>query len=146
MEEQRIRRGEVWYYSPPAGEPGTDYGHIQRGERPVIIVSNDLCNKYSSVVLAVTCTRQPKKNLPTHVLFTIDGEYNTALVEQPTPIQAKYLKNRKYVLDTYLMDQVDEALKIAYGLKPVPGRENREEDVCQQENFQVIKKNSSPIS
>lgn len=142
MEEQKIRRGQVWYYNPPREGEAADRGHIQKGPRPVIIVSNDLCNKYSSVVLAVSCTSQPKKNLPTHVLFTIDGEFNTALVEQPTPIQTRYLSNLKYVLDDYLMEQVDEALMIAYGLKPVPGRERKEDDIWQQETFQVIKKNS----
>lgn len=117
--EQQITRGEVWYYKP---QQTVNQKYMQGGERPVIIVSNDACNKYSPVILAAPCTSQPKKNLPTHVLFTIDGVYNTALVEQSGPILVSELVNKKYVLDDYLMNQVDEALAIAYGLKPAPGK------------------------
>lgn len=135
-----LRRGQVWYYNPPAEESALDMGHIQKGPRNVIIVSNEMCNRYSPVILAVTCTTQPKKNLPTHVIFTIDGDFNTALVEQPRPIQVKHLENMKYVLDDYIMNQVDEALLIAYGLKPIPGRGQREEEQWQQETFQATRR------
>lgn len=118
VEKQVIRpkRGEVWYHRPSY----TTGGRIQQGPRPVIIVSNDKCNEYSPVLLAVPCTTKPKKNLPTHVLFTIDGEFNTALVEQSGPILLADLENKKYGLDTYLMDQVDQAIKVAYGLTNTP--------------------------
>ena len=62
----RPQRGEVWYYKP--SYKGSDKGHIQSGARPVVIVSNNLCNDNSSVLLAVPCTTKPKKNLPTHTL------------------------------------------------------------------------------
>lgn len=116
MEKPEIRRGEIWFHKTNRSTSG----NIQSGSRPVIIVSNDLANKHSPVLLAVPLTTRPKKNLPTHVLFTIDGEFNTALVEQAGPISAEDLVNKKYILEKYIMDQVDEALAIAYGLKDKP--------------------------
>lgn len=119
------KRGEVWYYKPTY--ESNERGHIQTGERPVIIVSNNLCNDNSSVILSIPCTTRPKKNLPTHVLFTIDNEFNIALAEQAGPILAKDLVNRKYILDDYLMEQVDAALNVAYGLVPVYSRWEKED-------------------
>ena len=47
-------------------------GSIQRGIRPVIIIQNDIGNKYSSTVIVATVTSQMKKcNQPTHVLDVI---------------------------------------------------------------------------
>lgn len=116
MDRPEIKRGEIWYHRTVK----SPVGNIQAGSRPVIIVSNDLCNKHSPVLLAVPLTTKPKKNLPTHVLFTIDGEFNTALVEQAGPILLSDLVNKKYILEKYIMDQVDEAIAIAYGLKDKP--------------------------
>ena len=111
-----INRGEVWFHNPKTSQGG----HRQGGPRPVIIVSNNLCNKYSSVVSGVPCTSRAKKNMPTHVLFTIDGVYNTALVEQVGPILTEDLVSLKYTLNKYLVKQIDDALEIALGLKPSP--------------------------
>ena len=116
MNSEEIRRGEIWYHDTNKAAAG----HIQAGSRPVIIVSNNLANRHSPVLLAVPLTTRPKKNLPTHVLFTVDGQFNTALVEQAGPVLTKDLVNKKYVLEQYIMDQVDEALAIAYGLKDKP--------------------------
>lgn len=116
MIRPEIKRGEIWYHNTNKSA----VGNIQAGSRPVIIVSNDLANKHSPVILAAPLTTKPKKNLPTHVIFTIDGEFNTALVEQAGPILVSELVNRKYILEKYIMDQVDEAIAIAYGLKDKP--------------------------
>lgn len=112
MNQQQFRRGDIWFYRPSAEQPGS----IQSGPRPVIIVSNSSCNLYSPVLLAIPLTSQPKKNLPTHVVFTIDGIFNTALVEQAGPVKAADLVNFKWRLEPHLMEQIDKALLLAFGL------------------------------
>jgi mRNA interferase MazF len=114
--DKNIERGQVWYHVPTV----TPAGHIQQGPRPVIIVSNNQCNKNSPVVLVVPCTTQIKKNLPTHVLFIMNKQVNIALTEQAGPVNVDELTNLKYILEDYIMDQIDNALKIAFGLAPVP--------------------------
>ena len=113
---KNIKRGQVWYHVPTV----TPAGHIQKGPRPVIIVSNNQCNKNSSVLLAVPCTTQIKKNFPTHVMFIMNKQVSIALTEQAGPINVDELTNLKYVLEDYIMDQVDDALKISFGLAPIP--------------------------
>jgi len=113
---KNIKRGQVWYYVPTV-DPA---GHIQKGPRPVVIVSNNQCNKNSPVVLAVPCTTQIKKNFPTHVMFIMNRQVNIALTEQAGPVNVDELTNLEYILEDYIMDQIDNALKIAFGLAPVP--------------------------
>lgn len=113
---KNIKRGQVWYHVPAV----TPTGHIQKGPRPVIIVSNNQCNDNSSVLLAVPCTTQIKKNFPTHVMFIMNKQVSIALTEQAGPVNVEELTNLKYVLEGYIMDQVDAALKISFGLAPVP--------------------------
>ena len=112
----KIRRGDVWFYKPEVERPG----HIQKGQRPVIIVSNNLCNENSEVLLAIPCTTQIKKNFPTHVLFIMNNTVNIALAEQCQAITVDELVDYKFTLPGWIMDQVDEALGVALGLKPVP--------------------------
>lgn len=58
-----VHRMELWWAALP-----TVPGHVQRGTRPVVIVSNDLGNASSPVVSVVPCTTQRHKPaLPTHV-------------------------------------------------------------------------------
>lgn len=116
MISKNIRRGQVWFYKPTV----TPSGHIQKGPRPVIIVSNDHLNQNSSVVLAVPCTTQIKRNFPTHVLFVMDNQVSIALTEQVCPVNVDELVNIKYTLEEYIMTQVDEALKISMGMVPCP--------------------------
>lgn len=127
--DKTIRRGQVWYYKPSV----TPSGHIQKGPRPVIIVSNDHLNQSSSVVLAVPCTSQIKRNFPTHVLFIMDKQVSVALTEQTGPVNVDELTNLKYTLDEYIMTQVDEALKISLGFKELPeSRQVYASPTCQQ--------------
>lgn len=114
MANKYIKRGQVWLYRPTV----TPSGHIQKGARPVIIVSNDHLNATSDVVLAVPCTTQLKRNFPTHVLFIMDNQVSVALTEQAGPVNVDELVNCVYTLEAYIMNQVDEALKISLGLAP----------------------------
>lgn len=109
-----IKRGQVWFYSPKAELPGS----IQRGPRPVIIVSNDILNQTSSVVLGVPCTTQIKRNFATHTLFIMNKRVSVALTEQIMPVNVEDLTTLEYILEDYVMRQVDEALLAAIALNP----------------------------
>jgi mRNA interferase MazF len=111
-----IKRGELFYadLSPVIGSE-------QGGVRPVLIVQNDIGNKYSPTVIAAAITSQINKaKMPTHIEITA-REYGLArdsviLVEQVRTIDKRRLRERICRLDDDLMLKVDEALKISFGL------------------------------
>lgn len=112
-------RGDVYFadLSPVIGSE-------QGGFRPVLIVQNDIGNKYSPTVIVSAITSQIQKaRLPTHVelpahLSGLDRD-SVVLLEQVRTIDKKRLKKRVSRLDDYVMSKVDEALAISVGLRPV---------------------------
>lgn len=113
---KKIKRGQIWWYKPKY----TPTGHIQKGDRPVIIVSNQTANEVSPVVLGVPCTAQIKRNFPTHVAFSMNGHVSTAMADQVIPIDVNDLDNCVYNLEEYIMSRVDLALKYAFGFEQIP--------------------------
>lgn len=87
---EEIKCGDV-FFADLSGE-----GSLQTGLRPVIVVSNDTGNYFSSVVTVVPLTSKKKKELPTHTILhpnAINGLNKTsiALAEQITTIPQDYL-------------------------------------------------------
>lgn len=120
--EESIRRGDIYYadLSPVVGSE-------QGGVRPVLIVQNDMGNKYSPTVIAAAITsRTGKAKLPTHIEVSasgaIDGKScglaknSVILLEQIRTIDKKRLKERMGKLDDITMQQVDSAIGISFGL------------------------------
>ena len=111
-----IRRGDIYYadLSPVIGSE-------QGGIRPVLIVQNDVGNKYSPTVIAAAITSQINKaKLPTHIELSA-AEYGLSkdsviLMEQVRTIDKKRLREKVGHLDKSLMFKVDEALTISFGL------------------------------
>lgn len=112
--QKSIKRGQVWYYKPSVPSSGS----IQRGPRPVVIVSNDVLNETSSVVLGIPCTTQTKRNFPTHTLFIMNNRVSVALAEQIMPVNVDELTTLEYILEDYIMRQIDESLLSALSLNP----------------------------
>lgn len=107
-----IKRGDIFM-----AEDNVKYNknHIQQGKRPVIVVSNNACNKHSKVIEVVPMTRQVKNNLPTHVKIKAVYE-SVALCEQIKSI-SKYDMTRYIRTATQQeMIAIDNALKISLGL------------------------------
>jgi len=112
-------RGDVYFadLSPVVGSE-------QGGFRPVLIVQNDIGNKYSPTVIVSAITSQiAKARLPTHVelpaaLSGLDKD-SVVLLEQVRTIDKRRLKRRITKLDDEIMSKVDEALAISLGLKPI---------------------------
>jgi len=111
-----VRRGEIYYadLSPVVGSE-------QGGVRPVLIVQNDIGNKYSPTVIVAAITSQINKaKLPTHIEISAT-EYglpkdSVILLEQIRTIDKKRLKDKIGYLSPEMMKRVDEALQISFGL------------------------------
>jgi mRNA interferase MazF len=113
---QLVKRGDIFYadLSPVIGSE-------QGGIRPVLIVQNDTGNKYSPTVIVVAITSQINKaKLPTHVEISSE-EYglnkdSVILMEQIRTIDKKRLRDRIGHISNNLMENVDNALMISFGL------------------------------
>lgn len=111
-----IKRGDIFYadLSPVIGSE-------QGGIRPVLIVQNDIGNKYSPTVIAAAITSQINKaKLPTHIEISAQ-EYgllkdSVILLEQIRTIDKKRLREKIGHLDDDLMYMVNEALNVSFGL------------------------------
>lgn len=114
MEEQ-IRRGEIYYadLSPVVGSE-------QGGVRPVLILQNDIGNKYSPTVIVSAITSQlGKAKLPTHIELSADT-YNlpknsVALLEQIRTLDKRRLQGKITTLSPEKMREVNKALLISLG-------------------------------
>ena len=111
-----IRRGDIYYadLSPVVGSE-------QGGVRPVLIVQNDVGNKFSPTVIAAAITSQQfKTNLPTHIQVNADqcglAKDSIVLLEQVRTIDKCRLKERMGNLDNREMDKINRALNVSFGL------------------------------
>lgn len=111
-----IKRGEIYYadLSPVVGSE-------QGGVRPVLIVQNNVGNKYSPTVIAAAITSQKYKNdLPTHIKVNADNcglsKDSIVLLEQVRTIDKTRLKEKMGSLDSPSMNMVDKALSVSFGL------------------------------
>lgn len=111
-----VKRGDIFYadLSPVVGSE-------QGGLRPVLIVQNDVGNKYSPTVIAAAITSQiGKTKLPTHIDVFADryglAKDSVILLEQIRTIDKKRLKEKMGHLDDALMSRVDDAISISFGL------------------------------
>jgi mRNA interferase MazF len=111
-----IRRGDIYYadLSPVVGSE-------QGGVRPVLIIQNNIGNRFSPTVIAAAITSQRSKaNLPTHIMLHASttglAKDSIVLLEQVRTIDKHRLKERMGRLDNTAMTMVDQALSISFGL------------------------------
>lgn len=112
-----VKRGDIYYadLSPVIGSE-------QGGVRPVLIIQNDVGNKYSPTVIAAAITSQKDKTkLPTHIQVNGSGcglaKDSIVLLEQVRTIDKKRLKEKMGSLDISSMDKVNKALTVSFGLQ-----------------------------
>ena len=111
----QIRRGEIYYadLSPVVGSE-------QGGVRPVLIIQNDVGNKYSQTVIVSAITSQlGKAKLPTHIELPAE-RYNlpknsVALLEQIRTLDKRRLQEKITTLSPDKMREVNKALLISLG-------------------------------
>ena len=110
-----IKRGEIYYadLSPVVGSE-------QGGVRPVLVVQNDVGNKYSPTVIVSAITSQlGKAKLPTHIELSAE-EYNlpknsVALLEQIRTLDKRRLQEKITTLSQSKMREINKALLISLG-------------------------------
>ena len=116
ISQEPVRRGDIYYadLSPVIGSE-------QGGMRPVLIVQNNVGNRHSPAVIAAAITSQiGKARLPTHIELNSRtyglSRDSVVLLEQVRTIDKRRLKERMGRLDESLMQQVDNALAVSFGL------------------------------
>ncbi len=111
-----VKRGDIYYadLSPVVGSE-------QGGVRPVLVIQNDIGNKYSPTVIAAAITSKINKaKMPTHIELSAK-EYglnkdSVILLEQIRTIDKKRLREKIGRIDDELMKSVNDALSISFGL------------------------------
>lgn len=110
-----IRRGDIYYadLSPVVGSE-------QGGLRPVLIVQNDVGNKYSPTVIAAAITSQTNKTkLPTHIQLDQKcglTKESVILLEQMRTLDKTRLKEKMGHISESTMTQVNHAISVSLGL------------------------------
>lgn len=118
-----VKRGDIFYadLSPVIGSE-------QGGLRPVLIVQNDVGNRYSPTVIAAAITSKTgKAKLPTHIDVSGDpretpglARDSVILLEQVRTIDKRRLRERIGHLDLYTMQKVNFAISVSFGLSEEP--------------------------
>ena len=116
-----VRRGDIYYadLSPVVGSE-------QGGLRPVLIIQNDVGNRYSPTVIAAAITsRMGKTRLPTHIDVFADkvglAKDSVILLEQIRTLDKRRLKEKMGHLDDSLMTEVNNAIAVSFGLGEATG-------------------------
>ena len=111
-----VKRGDIYYadLSPVVGSE-------QGGLRPVLIIQNDVGNRYSPTVIAAAITSRLGKNrLPTHIDVYADRvglvKDSVILLEQMRTLDKRRLKEKMGHLDEGMMEQVNRAIAVSVGL------------------------------
>lgn len=111
----KVKRGDIFYadLSPVVGSE-------QGGVRPVVILQNDVGNKYSPTTIVAAITSQMNKTkLPTHVEISADvglPKNSVVLLEQIRTIDKRRLREKIGSFDSKMMVRVEDSLKQSVGL------------------------------
>ncbi len=115
-----VKRGDIYYadLSPVVGSE-------QGGLRPVLIIQNDVGNRYSPTVIAAAITsRMGKNRLPTHIDIHADkvglAKDSVVLLEQIRTLDKRRLKEKMGHLDDRMMNEVNTAIAVSFGLAGAP--------------------------
>lgn len=112
-----VKRGDIFYadLSPVVGSE-------QGGMRPVLVIQNDIGNKYSPTIIAAAITSKINKaKMPTHIELSANvyglNKDSVILLEQIRTIDKRRLREKIGRLDLDMMHRVDKALFISFGIE-----------------------------
>lgn len=119
----KIRRGDIFYadLSPVIGSE-------QDGIRPIVVIQNDVGNRFSPTIIGIAITSKEKVKMPTHL--EIDGtkygleKDSVILAEQIRTLDKSRLKEKVGKLDKDTLEKLKKAIEISFGLR---GKVNFEE-------------------
>lgn len=111
-----VTRGDVYY-----ADLNPVVGSEQGGIRPVLIIQNDIGNKYSpTVIVAAITSKIEKAKLPTHIEISAKNtnleKDSVILLEQIRTIDKKRLQKHITHLDDNIINKVNEAIEISLGV------------------------------
>lgn len=112
----RVRRGDIFYadLSPVVGSE-------QAGVRPIVVIQNDVGNRYSPTIIGIAITSKEKIKMPTHL--EIDGtkygleKDSVILAEQIRTLDKSRLKEKVGKLDKETLEKLKKAIEISFGLR-----------------------------
>ena len=111
-----VKRGDIYYadLSPVVGSE-------QGGMRPVLIIQNDVGNRYSPTVIAAAITsKMGKTRLPTHIDIYAEkaglAKNSVVLLEQIRTLDKRRLKEKMGHLDDRMMSEINTAIAVSFGL------------------------------
>ncbi len=128
VDDPRITRGSVWFADLAARSTSNLITSVQSGTRPVLVISNDLNNRFGTVITIIPFTGAPKRlDMPTHVAVTPSDVRNgyqpseiyesTLLAEQVTALdKARLVSYVGSVVNPKLMSQIEAALLTQIGI------------------------------
>lgn len=112
----RVKRGEIYYIDLGVDENGS----VQSGKRPVVIVQNDIGNKYSPTTLICPITSKQKKKMPTHVEITPKEsglpKQSTIMCEQLFTVNKNDLEEMVGKLNDEKFKELNKGLTVSIGL------------------------------
>ncbi len=112
----KVKRGDIYYadLSPVIGSE-------QAGVRPILVVQNDIGNKFSPTIIGIAITSKQKAKLPTHIeiegtKYGLDKD-SVILAEQIRTLDKRRLKEKVGRLDKETMEKVKRAIEISFGIR-----------------------------
>ncbi len=146
-----VRRGDIFYadLSPVVGSE-------QGGLRPVLIIQNDVGNRYSPTVIAAAITsRMGKAKLPTHIDIYADrvglARDSVILLEQIRTLDKRRLREKMGHLDDEVMEEVNNAIAVSFGLQQgvresLHGGHDTEAEVSPRQPLRDVRVLHNPIN
>ncbi len=114
--KNEVKKGDIYY-----ADLSPSVGSEQSGTRPVLIVQNNIGNKFSPTVIAAAITSHQKNNLPTHI--TIKSKEcqglkkdSVVLLEQIRTLDKKRLIFKLGSIKPDRLQQIDRALSVSLGI------------------------------
>ena len=141
-----VKRGDIYYadLSPVVGSE-------QGGLRPVLIIQNDVGNRYSPTVIAAAITsRMSKTRLPTHIDVYAEkaglSKDSVILLEQIRTLDKRRLKEKMGHLDEGVMREVNAAIAVSFGLGETLGIVSQPSADTPSHHGAVASVSDSPVS
>lgn len=109
-----VKRGDVFY-----ADLDPIIGSEQGGVRPVMVVQNNVGNKYSPTIVVLPISSAKKTNMPTHIRICgskMLPKNSIVLAEQIRTIDRNRLQNYVGSVGLEVMEKVDKAVKISIGV------------------------------
>ncbi|AUJ31432.1 MAG: type II toxin-antitoxin system PemK/MazF family toxin [Liquorilactobacillus nagelii] len=119
MTVKEVKRGDIFFadLSPVVGSE-------QGGKRPVLIIQNNIGNRYSPTVVVAAITAQIQKpKMPTHVGLKAEKvgieRDSVVLLEQIRTIDKQRLQDKITHITNQKMQQIDQAVCVSLGLTDI---------------------------